>query len=60
MNPEAIDALPPGRYKVLDAGLQCEPAILNNNATTFYKFGAPRFICQFPMNSCVILDTSKV
>ena len=44
IDPESLQALPPGRYKVLNAGLQCEPAILDNNCK-FTKFGAPRFIC---------------
>ena len=59
-DPEQITTLIPGRYKVVDAGLICEPAILDQAQVTFSRFGPPRFICQFPMNSCVILDTSKV
>ena len=44
-DPEQITTLIPGRYKVMDAGLICEPAILDSNAITFSKFGPPRFIC---------------
>ena len=43
-DPEAATKLPVGRYTVLDTGLWCEPAKVNN-AGAFSEFGTPRWIC---------------
>ena len=61
-DPETLSFLTPGRYTILDNGLFCEPAILNsdNGALTFSKFGPGKYICLFPMNSAVILDSTRV
>ena len=40
--------------------MYCEPAILNSNELTFSKFGPAKFVCHFPMNSAVILDSTRV
>jgi hypothetical protein len=44
-DPEALTALVPGRYTIVDSMLYCEPAILDNGALTFSKFGPGKFIC---------------
>ena len=44
-DPEALTALVPGRYTIVDSMLYCEPAILDNAALTFSKFGPGKFIC---------------
>ena len=58
-DPEAATDLPVGRYTVLDTGLWCEPAKVNSNGK-FKEFGTPKWICQFPMNSSVILNQTTV
>lgn len=59
-NPEAGKALPPGRYYVLDATLWCEPAMVTKTTLKFTRFGKPRAVCSFPMNSAVIIDSTKL
>ena len=59
-DPETLSFLTPGRYTILDNGLFCEPAILDGNGSTFSKFGPGKYICLFPMNSAVILDSTRV
>ena len=59
-DPEQLTTLVPGRYSIVDSMLFCEPAILDNAGLTFSTFGPGKFICQFPMNSTVILDSTRV
>ncbi len=58
-DPEKVTFLVPGRYTIIDSFLYCEPAIVAGDLT-FSTFGPGKFICQFPMNSSVILDTTTV